>query len=336
VGLAVLFKYQAGIQLVLYGAVWAVSERRRPARVLAGILALGLSALVPVALAVLLLERAGALDAALFWFRFNFAYVQTGFASVDVLGRMVLAVGAVVVPGFLLYGLGIREAIAGLRGGPALSRFCACWLIVSAIAVATGGRFFGHYFHQLAAPLVVLAAPAAVRLLDRRPGWFAFGTAFPALAFLVLGVAHTAVMRWVGDPDPDYAAVSGWLDAHAPRSEALCVWGNSPVLYFEAERPLGCRFIFANYLTGLSPATRTQTDPTVDAAPNIVPAAWDMLVVDLATRRPRFIVDASPGDVGHYGKFPPSRFPRLQAILDADFVAAADVAGMRIWERRSR
>jgi len=333
-GVATLFKYQAGVQLVLFGGAWILAERTRPTRVAAGLAALTVSAAAPAVLAVGLLHRAGALDAAWFWFRFNFAYVQTGFASVDVLGRMLVSLGAVVAPGFLLYSLGVWEAIAGIRRGPELRRFAATWLILSALAVCVGGRFFGHYFHQIAAPLVLLAAAPAVKLLVRRPTWFAVGTVVPAATFLVLGILHTSVMKAVGDPDPDYAQVSDWLDAHAPKDQALCVWGNSPVLYFLAERPLGCRFVFANYLTGLSPATKTQTDPTVDAARNIVPEAWDMLVADLAARRPMFIVDASPGDVAHYGKFPPARFARLQTVLDAEFTPAAEIAGMRIWRRR--
>ncbi|HEX8114585.1 MAG TPA: hypothetical protein VF516_42940, partial [Kofleriaceae bacterium] len=46
--------------------------------------------------------------------------------------------------------------------------FMAGWLLASAIAVVVGGRFFGHYFPQLTAPLAVLAAPAMVRLWQRR------------------------------------------------------------------------------------------------------------------------------------------------------------------------
>ena len=111
-------------------------------------------------------------------------------------------------------------------------------------------------------------------------------------------------MDWAGEPDPAYHQVTAWLDAHGRPDDALCVWGNSPVLYFDADRPLGCRFVFANYLTGLSPATATQTHPSVDSSANIVPAAWDMLEHDLRARRPTFIVDGSPGDVAFYGKYP--------------------------------
>ena len=59
------------------------------------------------------------------------------------------------------------------------------------------------------------------------------------------------------------------------------MWGNVPVLYFEADRPLGSRFVFSNYLTGLSPATRTQSDPSADASANVVAESWEMFVADL-------------------------------------------------------
>ena len=139
-------------------------------------------------------------------------------------------------------------------------------------------------------------------------------------------------MAWHGEPDPDYARVAAELDRLG--DGALCVWRNSPVLYFAAARPLGCRFVFANYLTGASPATATQTDPGVDSSRNIVPEAWTALERDLDTRRPRFIVDGSPGNVAFYGKYPPWRFPRLARLLDCGYDAVAVVAGMQIYERR--
>jgi hypothetical protein len=174
-----------------------------------------------------------------------------------------------------------------------------------------------------------------MELWEKRRARFVAACAIPACAFLVLGAIHDQMMRWAGEPDPDYGRVVAWLDAHSTRADALCIWGNSPVLYFEADRPLGCRFVFANYLTGLSPATATQSDPTVDSSANIVPEAWDMLEADLADRKPRWLVDASPGDVAHYGKYPPDRFARLARVLACDYRPVADVIGMRIFERLS-
>ena len=91
--------------------------------------------------------------------------------------------------------------------------------------------------------------------------------------------------------------------------------------------------MFANYITGLSPATPSQTDPSVDSSKNTVPVAWDMLEADLAARQPTFLIDASPGNVGFYGKYPPANYPRLARILECRYASEADVAGMRIYRR---
>jgi 4-amino-4-deoxy-L-arabinose transferase-like glycosyltransferase len=328
VGAAMLFKYQAGVQLPLFGMAWLVTRRRQPARAAVGLAAIALGAIVPIAAAAAVLALHGSLDAAWFWFRFNFAYIHEG--SRDWAEMMVRA-GFVVVAALPLYWLAAR-AIARRRGEP-FGAFVLAWLAVSGAAVLVGGRFFGHYFHQLTAPLAVLAAPAAVAAWRARRRWFVAAVAVPAAVFLVLGAAHDRMMAAAGEPDPDYAAVVSWIDAHAQPGDALCVWGNSPVLYFEAARPLGCRFVFSNYLTGMSPATATQTDSEVDSSQNIVPVAWDMLEEDLSVRRPAWLVDGSPGDVAHYGKYPPAKFPRLAKRIACEYAPAAEVAGMRIYRR---
>jgi len=335
VGVATMFKYQAGIQLPLYGAAWLWANRRRPERALVGGVAIAAGFAAVIAATLALLWRAGALDAGLYWFRFNFAYIDAGSSHLDVLVRLAVRGGFVVAGAFLLYALGAAAAWRGALRGGTRERFATAWLAASALAVVVGGRFFGHYFHQITGPLAVLAAPGAARLWQRRRRLFVVATAVPAALFLVAGALHDQVMTWAGQPDPAYAQVAAWLDAHGRPDDALCVWGNSPVLYFEADRPLGCRFVFANYLTGLSPATATQTDPSVDSSGNIVADAWDMLEDDLAIRRPTFIVDGSPGDVGFYGKYPPAHFPRLARILSCDYRPVADVAGMRIYRRRA-
>ena len=326
VGCAMMFKYQAGIQLPLYGVALVARYRRDVAAIAlrVGLLAIGTA--VPIAIAVGWLHHAGAWPWAWFWFRFNFSYIDAG-GKLAMAKQMILRVGLVAIAALPLYAC-VVLAIRDRRRW-----FLLGWLAVSVLAVMVGGRFFGHYFHQITAPLAVIAAPVAARWLARSRPTFIAALAVPALIFLGLAIAHDAVMRAAGEPDPDYASVVSWLDAHAPRSEALCIWGNSPVLYFEAERPLGCRFVFANYLTGLSPATPTQTDPGADSMKNVVPQAWDMLETDLATRQPMFIVDGSPGNVGFYAKYPPEKFPPLARILTCRYQPDALVAGMRIFRR---
>jgi hypothetical protein len=200
--------------------------------------------------------------------------------------------------------------------------------------VTAGGRFFGHYFHQVTAPLAVLAAPAARRLWISRRRLMLAAIGIPAAGFFLIGAFHGPVMAAAGVREPDYPAIAAFVNAHSGPQDALAVWGNAPVLYFQAQRPLGTRFVFSNYLTGLSPATRTETDPAADASGNVVAESWDMLEADLAARRPRLFVDTSVGNIAAYGKFPPSRYPRLQAILDRDYTPIGVVAGARVFARR--
>jgi hypothetical protein len=326
VGCAMLFKYQAGIQLPLYGLALIVRYRRDVAAIGLRAVLLAAGTVVPIALAVGWLHHAGAWPWAWFWFRFNFSYIDAG-GKLAMAKQMALRVGVVAIAALPLYACAVAAVRARRRW------FLLGWLAASVLAVMVGGRFFGHYFHQITAPLAVIAAPAAERWLARSRVTFAAALAVPAVIFFGLAAFHDAVMRAAGEPDPDYGSVVAWLDAHAPRGESLCIWGNSPVLYFEAERPLGCRFVFANYLTGLSPATPTQTDPRADSGKNVVPQAWDMLEADLAARQPMFIVDGSPGNVGFYAKYPPEAYPRLARILTCRYQPEAIVAGMRIFRR---
>jgi hypothetical protein len=306
--------------------------------VVLGWLAIGAGVVVGLAIAGAILWRTGALPAAIFWFKFNFAYIQSGMDPLETITRAAIRISFVVGAAALLYALGLRGALHALRHrgdeDAPFYRFAVGWLIVSALAVSVGGRYFGHYFHQLTAVLAVLAAPGAAALWQRRPRVLAIAMAVPAAGFLAVGALHAQIVALAGQPDPDYPAMAAYLDARSAPSDGLCIWGNLPVLYFDAERPLGCRFSFANYLTGMSPATTTQSDPAVDASMNIVPEAWDMLEADFAARRPRLVVDASPGDVANYGKFPVAKFPRLAAILARDYDELGTIDGIRVLERR--
>jgi len=332
IAVGMLFKYQAGIQLPLLALALVIAQRRAPVRALRGVVALAVGVAIPALVTIAWLRSCGALHAAWFWFRFNFAYINTG-ANDSMLPRMVIRGGFVVLAALPLYVMAIAAVASRGYQRPAFRKLMLGWAAVGLAAVAVGGRFFGHYFHQVTPALAILATPVALELARRRPRGFVVCLALPATVFFVLSLAHDRLMAAAGEPDPDYQPVVTWLDDHAPRSGKLCIWGNSPNLYFDAGRPLGCRFVFANYLTGLSPATSTQTDPAVDSSANIVPEAWDMLELDLLKRSPEFIVDASPGNVAFYGKYPPSKFPRLWKILQCHYEPAATVAGMRIYRR---
>jgi 4-amino-4-deoxy-L-arabinose transferase-like glycosyltransferase len=341
VAIATLYKYQAAIQFPLCALHLIWVRRRRPAVLMVDLAALTAGLVAVLGGAVVVAQAAGAWEGAWFWFRFNFAYIKQGFRLSELLTRATAQISYAVLPALFLWILGVRAALRSLQrpltlGDPlGEDLFLAGWLLVSAIAVTAGGRFFGHYFHQTTAPLSLLAAPAAVRLARTRPRLVGAAVGIPTALFFILGLLHSQVMAAAGDPDPDYPAIAAYVDARSAPSDSLVVWGNAPVLYFEARRPLGSRFVFSNYLTGLSPATRTQSDPNADASANVVPESWDMLEADLKERRPRFFVDTSPGNIGAYGKFPPALYPRLRVILDRDYTSIGEVAGARIFALRA-
>ncbi len=328
VGLAMLFKYQAGIQLPLFGLTILVRDRRLPLQIVLRGAAIAIGCAASIAAAATYLQLHHALDAGWFWFRFNFAYIDTG-SSTAKLTAMASRIGLVLIGAAPLYIWAARSAFSRRPH----RAFVLGWLAVSALAIVVGGRFFGHYFHQVTAPLAVLAAPVAASFAARRPRIFVAALAVPAAIFFALAAGHDPIMRAAGEPDPDYASVVTYLDAHGTPDDALCVWGNSPMLYFAAARPLGCRFVFSNYITGMSPATPSQSDPKIDSSKNAVPVATEMMIADIVARQPTFFVDASVGNVGFYGKYPPTKFPWLEHILSCRYAPEIDIAGMRIYRR---
>jgi len=209
------------------------------------------------------------------------------------------------------------------------------WLATSTIALAAGGRFFGHYFHLVLAPLCLLAAPRFCQ-------WWRAGRlprvvlvllcAGPALAFFGLATAGRALAAHLDEGEPPYQQVAARIDALTTPAERVFVWGNSPQLYILARRPMGTRFSFCNYMTGESPGTPTENGQwSADA--NQLPAAWEMMFADLEQRRPALLVDAAAAGWDGYDKFPLARYPRLRAYVAEHYRLAEVEAGVALYRR---
>jgi len=337
---ATTFKYQAAIQvpLLLITALGARSLELGVRRAI--VAAVGFAA--PWLAVALWFQSRGDVGEALYWFKFNFAYIDAGSEPGEALQRAVPRVAFVVVPALLLYVGAARGVVPSLKGR-AQQRWVLAWAALSAVAVCAGGRFFGHYFHQLTAPLAVLAVPAVVAFRSRRSAWTVAGFAVPAVVFLVVAWGRDAVMRQAArhpikgvelSDAANYESVVRWLDERDPsRAGSICVWGNSPLLVGQARRPLGCRYVFANYMTGLSPGTYSQSRADVDASGNVYAGAWPRFVDDLNTRKPEFFVDASAGNVEQYGKFPLAKYADLWTIIQRDYTEIGVVERMRVFRR---
>ena len=343
-GIATLFKYQAIVivsvlvllRLIAFEPIHEpmkkpISDRVRVRMQWNGILALCAGVLLPFAVWWAHAQLFGDATETAFWLRFNFGYTSAGVATPDVLTRTVMRVAFAIGPAAALYWWGARGTWRLLRQRDATTLVMAVWVLTSAGAVALGGRWFGHYFHQLTAPMAVLVGLAIADGVSTR--WLSVTTAVPTIGFWMVAWNTPRVMRAIGDPVPSYTALIETLNGLAQRSATLCVWGNAPLLLEQAQRPLGCRFVSAHFLTGASPATAAQRNAAL-ADQQIVPGMWDRFVQDLDERRPTFIVDLSPGDIAHWGAFPVDRYPALASRLAKSYVPAASVDGAVIYRRR--
>jgi hypothetical protein len=357
IGLSALFKYQGltflGVSVGLL--LWsAVIGRTRAARAFALAACQVLGAFLPAALYLAWCEAAGNADATVFWFRFNFSYVGAGLGGATAIGRglrrTLMVGGAALVP----YALGIAGAATAAAGVtrvgrlrirraslsdselPSLTSVLALlWLLTSAIAVSAGGRFFGHYFHLLLAPLCLLAGPRLLALWGRGRlirGALVISCTLPPLIFFALASVARPLALALDEAEPDYGEVAARMAALTSPDERVFVWGNSPQLYLLARRPMGSRFSFCNYMTGESPGTPTENGQW-NADSNQLPIAWDMLFSDLDTRRPSLFVDAAAAGWDGYDKFPVARYPRLRAYLDQHYRPIETRRGVVIYRR---
>ena len=360
IGASALFKYQgltflgASIGLLIW---WVILGRASAAWAVTMALGQLAGALVPPALYLLWCRSAGNLAAAVYWFEFNFSYVGAGLTGGAALARGLRRTGLIGGAAFVPYALGIaaagsaaagalrviRRRVAGARPSsgvdvPSPSVVLGLlWLVTSAVAVTTGGRFFGHYFHLVLAPLCLLAAPGFCRLWDR--GWPSRAPLLvlcllPALIFFVLATFGRPLAAAIDEGEPRYDQVAARIAELTTVDERVFVWGNSPQLYVLARRPMGARFSFCNYLTGESPGTPTETGQR-NADANQLPAAWEMLFADLEQRRPALFVDAAAAGWDGYGKYPLGRYPRLRAYVEQHY-RPVEVRGGVVLYRRLR
>jgi 4-amino-4-deoxy-L-arabinose transferase-like glycosyltransferase len=194
------------------------------------------------------------------------------------------------------------------------------WLVGAAIGVSAGLRFFGHYYLQLAPPLVLLATGALHRA--KTTVWMRTATLGAASLVVFIGLALTTqpeILR-------PYGRLAEQIDVRTSASDSIFVWGELPQLYWASDRQPASRFITTGFLTGYSGGrahVRIGEQYAVDGA-------WDDLFADFRAHPPALIIDASQGTP--YGF---QRFPTFARYLQEHYEPATIVDGAIIWARRT-
>jgi hypothetical protein len=347
IGLATLFKHQAGITLValsfavllergLPATAFAAGKtptepRRRSSRL--AILWLGFA--LPWAAVVLTYWRLGHLAEFYDWnVARNFLYVGQGSGSS--LGRLVSEVALRVLGATLL--LWLLAAPASFRHRDAIQRALALALWLTWIPVSLSGRFYGHYFLQFAPPLALLAARRGIELRDR---WQTLSA--PARAALVIIPILQILGYFVGSLGFGMAGrypaqnlqvreLAGWLAQNSSPNERIFVWGHYSPIYFMARRMPGTRYIYTSFHMGGFDSEHLPAD--FDAAAHRSSKDVAATLQDLETNKPELVVDTAPANIHNWSKVPLQKFPQLEEYVQKHYRLIANPAGAAVYRRR--
>ncbi|HEX4421546.1 MAG TPA: glycosyltransferase family 39 protein [Kofleriaceae bacterium] len=222
-------------------------------------------------------------------------------------------------------------AAARLRATSAGERIVWVWFALSLASSFAGGHFFGHYFIQPLAPLVVIAAIE----IDRRVTgttrrWVpraAIGlTALPAVAFFAFNLVFEPITESFGAPAPDFREPVDWVRAHTQPDDRIFVWGMFAPMYVLADRLPASRFV--GFMRGAERNHNVAPEIGWDTGPEV----WPALAEDFAAHPPAIVVDTSTADYMSFGNYPIHRFPEVEALL-RDYRPIAVVGGVTMYAR---
>ncbi len=334
IGLASLFKHQAGIALVAFsGSVWLCSAqgRSRSRRQIA----LGLGFVLPWLLV-------GGVYAAIgHWhefFEWNFLRNVTygGHASGSEAGRLLRSLLSCVVLGAPIAWILAMRRIPGVmqdRFGLTTSLlFLLSWLPVS-----MGGRFYDHYFLQFVPPLAILAAPEATKLLRARNQLpmrlrrvFALCLIVPSLFWLQRNIRRGLEREYPGQ-NQEALQLADWIKANSTAHERMFVWGHFSPIYYLAERLPGTRYVNTSVHMGdFDPGQLSDGfDPRKFRSDRDVA----MTLRDLERNKPELFVDTAPADIHGWRRIPLGDFPDLDRYLQQNYHLVGVPASARVYRR---
>jgi hypothetical protein len=163
----------------------------------------------------------------------------------------------------------------------------AGWLLLSAMAVAAGWRFFPRYYFQLVPVLALMAARGYV-LLGRRRVLLLLMLLIPLVRFgpryvtLANDLLHDRPTEWSDlVMSQDSRAAADRID----RDGTLLVWGYRPDIFAYTRMPVGSRFLDSQPLTGVL------ADRHLTSSDAVAPELAARNRQELIQTRPTWIVD---------------------------------------------
>ncbi len=292
-GMALLFRLQAGIQMVFLGSYFLIRtflefrEEQCVNVIINGflnIVILSLGWVIPILTSVWYLNHLGGdvLKTFLFWnFTFNFQYIKAGGQSIPVLD------GIIKVSFFIFFTLPlwyyfIRYTITSI---PCLINkirikysfypvsnviFNLLWLVFSIIPVFIGGRFYSHYFIQMFPALCLVGAIGVSQIYQLKDKYDFRG--IPRKVLVILSIYSVVFFLPRVDQDltiqalkkfspsigkigvyPEQRWVGEYIKNRTQKEDTIFVWGFATPIYYYADRNCASRFSWTDFLSGRVP-----------------------------------------------------------------------------------
>jgi hypothetical protein len=340
-GLATLVKHQAALWVpAAAGAAVVATGSHAPSRRLVAPLAVGLSFLLPLALAGAWFLAAGTWPDLVYWTLLrNLVYTANPIPGREAAER---------AASYLLPWLLATSPLwwSWLRSRPILDahrgRLLDALVVLSLLLACLGLRFYPHYFVPAGFVLAVGAAPAVAEWLvqprSRSFRWFAAATVVLVAGFQVANAwLYLGGLRVYRETDPVYEATARRLarDPCFPGSR-LFVWGWAPIFYYRAGllgvRPASRFSVMAQagltgYISGnLESLERDEAEGTS--------VHWDWLFEDLERTPATYILDTAPAGLYRWDRFPLADYPRLAAYVRGSYELLDTVGAVRLYRRR--
>jgi hypothetical protein len=206
------------------------------------------------------------------------------------------------------------------------------------IPVSLGSRFYEHYFLQFLPVLAVLAAPAALALLERWDdlhAWSRRVLAFFALFPAVFWAGHGFVRGFIGEcplQDPRAVQIGAWVRQNTTPADRLFVWGHYSPIYYLSDRLPGTRYYTSSVHVG-------DFDPEhlpdgFDPRPYVSARDVRQTIDDLERSGTRWVVDTAPSGLHRWEQMPLSVVPQLDDYVRGHYDLVATPAGARVYRRR--
>lgn len=327
---ACLFKYQAGINLfimIIYLGIIGPTFKRNVGykEHWRGFKTFIIGAIPLPIIMLVYLAHVGSLDAFYFWnISGNFNYIQAGSSTISLIRQIFTRVLPFIASTILLWVFVVNRmgtlgrTIFGLTrksSRAAQEWLILLWFLLTIISVATGRRFYGHYFLLLIPPAAILAAPVVDRIWHEtcakwKHALIIFWIIVPAIGFSIPRYFISDVNRYFGEDNPkDYLPLAEYISSHTKPNDRVVAWGFAPLIYWYSGRLPATRFFLSDVLTGRIPGLRQKPFP--DTSIFATPGSWKMFFDDLERHKPVYFVDTTPANLHDYLDYPIERYPHL-------------------------